>query len=93
VFTIVIERKAEEFLKKLPQKTRRIAVEIILELREDPFPGGNKEKFECPHPPAGYRLHISRSFSVFYLIETEVQVIKIEKIMTIERTHKEYSRS
>jgi mRNA interferase RelE/StbE len=92
VFTIVIERKAEEFLKKLPKKTRRIAVEKILELREDPFPGGNKEKLECPHPPTVYRLHISRSFSVFYLIETDEQVVKIEKIMTIERAHKEYSR-
>jgi len=93
VFTIVIERKAEEFLKKLPQKTRRIAVEKILELQEDPFPGGNKEKLECPHPPAVYRLHISRSFTVFYLIENDEQVVKIEKIMTIERAHKEYSRT
>ncbi|WP_298666448.1 type II toxin-antitoxin system RelE/ParE family toxin [uncultured Methanofollis sp.] len=93
MFTIVIERKAEEFLKKLPQKTRRIAVEKILELQEDPFPGGNKEKLECPHPPAVYRLHISRSFTVFYLIENDEQVVKIEKIMTIERAHKEYSRT
>lgn len=92
MFTIVIERKAEEFLKKLPQKTRRIAVEKILELREDPFPCGNKEKLEYPHPPAVYRLHISRSFTVFYIIETEEQVVKIEKIMTIGRAHKEYSR-
>jgi mRNA-degrading endonuclease RelE of RelBE toxin-antitoxin system len=92
VFTIVIERRAREFVKRLPPKTRRIVVEKILELKEDPFPGGNKEKLEHPRPPAVYRLHIGRSFTVFYIIEREESVVKIEKIMTIEKAHKEYSR-
>jgi len=92
VFTLVIERKAEKSLKNLPQKTRRIIVDKILDLREDPFPKGNKEKLTCPHPPAVYRLHVGRSFTVFYIIETDENVIKILKIMTIERAHKEYSR-
>lgn len=92
MFTLVIERKAEEFLKKLPRKTRRIVVEKILDLRGDPYPGGNKEKLDYPHPPAVYRLHVSRSFTVFYIIETDEQIVKIEKVMTIERAHKEYSR-
>lgn len=92
MFTLVIESKAEKFLKKLPRKTRHIIVGKILDLREDPFPNGSKEKLDYPHPPAIYRLHISRSFTVFYIIETDVNVIKIEKIMTIERAHKEYSR-
>lgn len=92
MFTIVIEKKAEKFLNNLPQKVRRIVVEKILELKEDPFPGGNKEKLEYHHPPAVYRLHVSRSFTVFYIIETDEHLIKIEKIRTIERAHKEYSR-
>jgi len=45
-----------------------------------------------PHPPAVYRLHISRSFTVFYTIEHEENTVRIAKIMTIERAHKEYSR-
>ncbi len=92
MFTIVIERRAREFVKWLPPKTRRIIVEKILELKEDPFPGGNKEKLEYPHPPAVYRLHIGRSFTVFYVIEHEESIVKIERIMTIEKAHKEYSR-
>jgi len=92
VFTIVIERRAREFVKRLPPKIRRIIVEKILELKEDPFPGGNKEKLEYPHPPAVYRLHIGRSFMVFYVIEYEENIVKIEKILTIEKAHKEYSR-
>lgn len=92
MFTVLIERKAQEFLKRLPKKTRRIVVEKIQELADDPFPGGNKEKLEYPHPPAVYRLHISRSFTVFYIIEHQESIVKIEKIVTIERAHKEYSR-
>lgn len=92
MFTVLIEKKAREFLKRLPQKTRRIVVEKIQDLAEDPFPGGNKEKLEYPHPPTVYRLHISRSFTVFYIIEHEENTVKIEKIATIERAHKEYSR-
>ncbi|SCL74669.1 hypothetical protein L21_0552 [Methanoculleus chikugoensis] len=92
MFTVLIERKARELLKRLPKKTRRIVVEKIQELAEDPFPGGNKEKLEYPHPPAVYRLHISRSFTVFYIIEHQESIVKIEKIVTIEMAHKEYSR-
>ena len=92
MFTILIERKAREVLKGLPPKTRRIIVEKIQDLADDPFPGGNKEKLEYPHPPAVYRLHISRSFTVFYIIEHEESAVKIEKIVTNERGHKEYSR-
>ncbi|WP_332449743.1 type II toxin-antitoxin system RelE family toxin [Methanoculleus sp.] len=91
MFTIVIERRAREFVKGLPPKTRRIIVEKILELKEDPFPGGNKAKLEYPHPPAVYRLHIGRSFTVFYVIEDKEKIVKIEKIVTIEKAHKEYS--
>lgn len=92
MFAILIERRAREFLKGLPPKTRRIVVEKIQELAENPFPGGDKEKLEYPHPPAIYRLHISRSLTVFYIIEPEENVVKIEKIMTIGKAHKEYSR-
>jgi len=90
-FTIVIEKRAREFLKKIPIKTRRIIVDKIHGLIQDPFPGGNKEKLDYPHPPAVYRLHVSRSFTVFYLIEEEEQLVKIEKNMTIEKAHKRYS--
>jgi mRNA interferase RelE/StbE len=91
VFAIVIERRAQEFLKKFPIKSRHIIVEKIYELKLDPFPGGNKEKLDYPHPPAVYRLHVSRSFTVFYMIEQEEMLVKIEKIMTIEKAHKRYS--
>jgi len=92
VFTLVIERRAREFVKSLSLKIRRIIVEKILELEEDPLPGGNKEKLEYLHPPAVYRLHIGGSFTVSYVIEHEERIVKIEKIMTIEKAYKEYSR-
>ena len=92
MFTVLIEKKAREFIKRLPLKTRRIVVEKIQELAEDPFPGGDREKLEYPHPPAVYRLHVGRSFAVFYTIEHEENTVRIAKIMTIERGHREHSR-
>lgn len=92
MFTLVIEKNAEKFLKRLPSKSRRIIVDKILELREDPFPGGNKERIESSHPPVVFRLHVSRSFTVFYCIETDERLVKIVKICSIERAHKDYSR-
>lgn len=92
MFVILIEKKAREFLRKLPRKARRIVVEKLQGLAEDPYPGGNKERLEYPHPPAVYRLHISRSFTALYTIEQEERVVRIAKVMTIERAHKEYSR-
>lgn len=91
VFTIVIEKKAQAFLKSVPKKTRRIIVDTIVELKLDPFPGGNKERLDCLHPPAVYRLHISRSFTVFYTIEQGEMLVKIDEITTIEQAHKRYS--
>jgi mRNA-degrading endonuclease RelE of RelBE toxin-antitoxin system len=81
VFTIVIEKRAREFLKKIPRKSRRIIVDKIHELVHDPFPGGDTEKPDHPHPPAVYRLHVSRSFTVFSLIEEE----ELVKIMTMKK--------
>lgn len=92
VFTLFIERKARDYLKNLPPKSRRIITEKILELEKNPFPGDNKEKLEYPDPPAVYRLHISRSFTVLYLVDEKEKAVKIEKIMTMEKAHKEYHR-
>ncbi len=89
MFAILIEKRAREFLKKLPRKTRRIIVEKIQGLAENPFSGGNKENLEYSHPPVVYRLPISRSLTVFYTIEHDNNVVKI---MTIEKAHNEYSR-
>jgi len=42
-FAPVLERKAEEFLKKLPGKSRRIVIEKILDPRDDPYPGERRK--------------------------------------------------
>ena len=43
---------------------------------------------ECHNPPVVYRLHISRSYTVFYLIDEENEIVKIAKIETFEKAHK-----
>jgi len=92
VFEILIERRAHDYLIRLPHKTRSIIVEKILDLGKDPFPGGNKEKLDYPDPPVLYRLHVSRAFTIFYMIDHKEKIVKINKIMTIKKAHKEYFR-
>jgi mRNA-degrading endonuclease RelE of RelBE toxin-antitoxin system len=92
VFSIVIEKSAREYLGKMQKKTRRILVDKILELQYNPYPEGNKERLDYPHPPVVYRLHVSRSFTVFSIIKEDERTIRVEKIMTIEQAHKEYRR-
>jgi mRNA interferase RelE/StbE len=92
MFRIKIEKKADKFLRKLPPKSRRIVAEKISELKDNPFPGGNREKLELPFEPPVYRLHVSRSFTVFYIIDTDENVIRIDQINTIEKAHNNYSR-
>ena len=66
----------------MQKKTRRILVDKILELQYNPYPGGNKERLDYPHPPVVYRLHVSRSFTIFYIIKEGERTIRVEKIMT-----------
>ena len=59
MFIILIEKKAREYLQKLPIKTRRIIVEKIQELQINPFSGGNEERLEYHKP------HVSVSVTIY----------------------------
>jgi len=58
----------------------------------DPYPGqgGDKELLHLDYKL--YRLHIGRSFTVFYQICEKDEQVKILEITTIERAHKLYRR-
>ena len=61
-------------------------------LEEDPFPGnqGDKEKLVERDGIVIYRLHISRSYTVFYEIDTEEKLIIVHEILPIEQAHRKY---
>lgn len=90
---VLISRKAEKFIKNLPEKSQRIVREKLKTLRNDPYPkkGGNRKKLNLPDYEL-YRMHIARSYTVFYRIVEGERVVKILDIMTIEQAHKMYGR-
>lgn len=89
---VVIERKALKYLSDLPEKSRRLVTEKCRALADDPFPGrgGDKELLHLDYHI--YRMHVGRSFTVFYQIADDGKLIKILEIATIEKAHKLYER-
>jgi mRNA interferase RelE/StbE len=79
-------------INRLPQKTRRIITAGLKRLEEDPFPGtmGDKEKLVLRGGIVIYRLHISRSYTVFYEIDKEQKQVIVQEILPIEQAHKKY---
>lgn len=84
---------ALRFLQTLPEKSQRIMREHIARLREDPFPGkgGDKEKLSVGGYDF-YRMHVARSFTVFYQVYPGDHLVRVLKITTIELAHKRYRR-
>ncbi|MEN6442397.1 MAG: hypothetical protein ABFC71_01415 [Methanoregula sp.] len=79
-------------INRLPVKTRRIIKTALKRLEEDPFPGsqGNKEKLVLRGGIILYRLHISRSYTVFYEIDNKKKQVIVQEILPIGQAHKKY---
>jgi len=94
MFEIRIDEAAHEFLLSLPPKSQKIIKENLSKLETNPFPGnsGDKEKLDLPLDPPVYRMHIGRSYTVFYTIDIESQIVYIDILTTIEQAHKFYGR-
>ena len=91
-YRVLIERTAQKFLAELPDKTRAIIKTKCKMLIEDPFPGraGDKELLHLEYKL--YRLHVGRSYTVFYQICEKEWVVKILEIATIYQAHKMYDK-
>ena len=91
-FEVRIWPKTAEAINILPDKSRRIIKDALKGLAEDPFPGqhGDKEKLVLRKGVVIYRIHISRSYRVFYDIRQEEKLILVHDVLTIEQAHKKY---
>ena len=91
-FSLVLWHELSEEINRLPKKTRRIIKTALERLEEDPFPGsqGDKEKLVLKGGVIIYRLHISRTYTVFYEINTREKLVIVQEILTIEQVHKKY---
>lgn len=91
-FSVIIWHELSDEINRLPEKTRRIIKTALKRLEEDPFPGsqGDKEKLVLKGGVTIYRLHISRSYTVFYDISKEEKRVIVQEILPIEQAHKKY---
>jgi mRNA interferase RelE/StbE len=89
-FKVVIDRIALAYLSELPEKSHRLVKERCHALAENPFPGqgGDKELLHLEFKL--YRMHVGRSFTVFYQVCEKEKQVKILEIVTIDKAHKLY---
>jgi len=91
-FSLILWHELSDEINRLPEKTRRIIKTALKRLEKDPFPGnhGDKEKLVLKGGVIIYRLHISRTYTVFYEINKEEQLVIVQEILPIEQAHKKY---
>lgn len=89
-FKVVIDKTALAYLSQLPEKSHRLIMERCHALAENPFPGqgGDRELLHLEFK--FYRMHVGRSFTVFYQICERDMLVKILEITTIDKAHKLY---
>ncbi len=91
-YEVFITREVSGFLKVHGEKTQRIIKENLQTLEETPYPGrgpGDKEKL----PIAGemrYRMHIGRTWTVFYSVLEKEKEVRVSEILPIDKAHKKY---
>ncbi|PTD94085.1 plasmid stabilization protein [archaeon SCG-AAA382B04] len=91
-YDVLVSDELNELLKDLDKKTTRIIKNNLKKLNKHPYPGegkGDKEKIKWKGKKL-HRLHIGRSWTAFYSINEEKKKIKVHRIMTIKKAHKEY---
>ncbi|ABD42352.1 conserved hypothetical protein [Methanospirillum hungatei JF-1] len=84
---VEVEIKACNFVKELPIKGRRIILKQLRRL-EEPFLVSEIEKIG--HDV--YRLHIGRTYTVFFMIYPEGDLVRVTDILPIKTAHKRYNR-
>jgi len=94
MYKILIKRRAKRFFDYLPAESRKIVEEHIRALTESPYPGkgsGDKKRLRLKSREV-YRMHVGRSYTIFYEIIEEDNTVEVLNILTIEEAHNLYGR-
>ena len=92
MYDVCITKNALKYVNSLTEKSKRSIKQKLEILKEDPYPGrDNKKKLQLPDYDL-FRMHVGRSFTIFYRIYEAEKVVKVLDIMTIEKAHKLYGR-
>ena len=92
MYSVFINRNARKYVDSLTEKSKRLVKKKLEMLKDDPHPGrADKKKLQLPNYDL-FRMHVSRSYTIFYRIYEEEKTVKVLDIMTIEEAHKKYGR-
>lgn len=92
-YTVLLGDDAREFLDAADEKTTRVCEEKLGYLAESPYPGrgrGDKEKLPIDGDRDRFRLHISRTFTAFYLVREDDSEVRVLEILPIDDAHDRY---
>lgn len=93
-YEIRIGLDAAEFLGSQDEKTQSIIKKNLRKLKGEPYPSpearsGDREKVTVNSEEI-YRMHISRSYTAFYVINEDKQQVVVTDIVDIDTAHKMY---
>jgi len=93
-YDVRIDIDALKFLKSQDSKTRRILKDNLKKLQKNPYASpeastGDREKVKVNGEEI-YRIHISRSYTAFYIIKQDSKEVVITDITDIDTAHKMY---
>lgn len=93
-YEVRVDIQASKFLNSCGSKTRRIIKDNLKALKETPYPSpeakkGDREQVSINGEKV-YRMHISRSYTAFYVVNEEQKQAVITDIVDIDTAHKMY---
>ncbi len=91
-YKVLITTEVQEILQILDGKSSAIIIKNIKKLKDDPYPGrgsGDKEKLPIKGKMR-YRMHIGRTWTIFYSILEEEREVRVSELIPIDEAHKRY---
>jgi len=91
-YKVYVTPDIQEFFSYLDEKTARILKNHLKKLEENPYPSkGSGDKEHLPiQGKQRYRIHVGRTWTVFYSILEEKKQVRIVEILPIDQAHKKY---
>ena len=80
------------FLEALDDKSRRVCKDNLGKLSRGPYPGrgqGDKERLVV-RGEVVFRMHISRTYTAFYIILEKQKIVRVVELLPIEQAHRKY---
>lgn len=91
-YDVLLAPDVHHVLEQLDDKSHRIVRENLEVLEESPYPGdgaGDKEKLPVEGEER-YRMHIGRTWTVFYSILEDENEVRVSELLPIDDAHKKY---